>query len=725
MNYKREILPLDNSGTFLYATHFQEHSVGGEETRESCSAQFLVGHIDNLNELRDIGLSCTLPRPASAEAAKRQLKSARGQREHAPLQKSKAFSKHLIRNAESFERAARFAMQDALHVPRTVQTSRNGLIVLGFEIKPEIEDLSKPYTGLLRGIEANTGKILWEATRKSPHSKVLSNYLSVSTDGQAFVTCIQNKYNNTLNHECRLSERAETISILRDDTDFPAASVYPLNGRWVVLSNSETKISIFSRNSEVLEAQFKLPKGCFAWGGCVAIDKPMLALPGPSGLIAIVNLENGDTRRYFPHRGAARNDFAKVALSDCGSYLVSRIYGKPKLVLTRLADGASWYLVDLNDNRYDGQIDSGDAFSNHITAGFAFIGNRLLVGDGVKPREIALDEPLDVATMFVSEQGKPGARVPIKFPVKASFDQYLKAASLEPMATQLAVYYSPAVRIKTKKSKRSGWRMPGKKGAPELGASRFGGWPDLPSDVKWPRWNDRPMAFLAQINLEEAVKSQPSLRLPHTGLLLFFLGCTEETYGNDAIGKECYISDVMVGIEPDALAGWKVIYVSVDRPLQRLVCSESPLPDCYKPCDLKFVKGGNPFPDENTIAYQNLPFNDEQRENYNELLELIAPEDEEWVDQLMGYPNLIQETSPEVMCELGSRGMDPYKCPEPTAPEYGDIMSKSAEWGLLLQLTSHSDAEYFWGDVGNVYFYGKRAEMEKGDFSGVWVNFEN
>ncbi len=36
-----------------------------------------------------------------------------------------------------------------------------------------------------------------------------------------------------------------------------------------------------------------------------------------------------------------------------------------------------------------------------------------------------------------------------------------------------------------------------------IGASKFGGAPDVLADFEWPMWNEKPLGFLAQINLEE------------------------------------------------------------------------------------------------------------------------------------------------------------------------------------------------------------------------------
>jgi uncharacterized protein YwqG len=37
----------------------------------------------------------------------------------------------------------------------------------------------------------------------------------------------------------------------------------------------------------------------------------------------------------------------------------------------------------------------------------------------------------------------------------------------------------------------------------KLGDSKFGGTPDLPSSLNWPKFNNMPMVFFGQINLEQ------------------------------------------------------------------------------------------------------------------------------------------------------------------------------------------------------------------------------
>ncbi len=55
-----------------------------------------------------------------------------------------------------------------------------------------------------------------------------------------------------------------------------------------------------------------------------------------------------------------------------------------------------------------------------------------------------------------------------------------------------------------------------------LGASRFGGVPDLPPGVTWPERDGVPMEFIAQIRLADVAAAAADPRLPAQGSLLFF-----------------------------------------------------------------------------------------------------------------------------------------------------------------------------------------------------------
>lgn len=73
-----------------------------------------------------------------------------------------------------------------------------------------------------------------------------------------------------------------------------------------------------------------------------------------------------------------------------------------------------------------------------------------------------------------------------------------------------------------------------------VGQSRYGGQPDVPADFIWPRYTgkdyeglvaERPLSFMAQINLAEAAEFDKDGLLPKKGLLSFFYELQTEAWG--------------------------------------------------------------------------------------------------------------------------------------------------------------------------------------------------
>jgi uncharacterized protein YwqG len=55
------------------------------------------------------------------------------------------------------------------------------------------------------------------------------------------------------------------------------------------------------------------------------------------------------------------------------------------------------------------------------------------------------------------------------------------------------------------------------------GQSKLGGQPDLPKNIEWPNFNDKPMIFLGQINFAEFKELDIEDILPDTGLVYYFI----------------------------------------------------------------------------------------------------------------------------------------------------------------------------------------------------------
>ncbi|WTK84008.1 YwqG family protein [Kribbella sp. NBC_01510] len=67
-----------------------------------------------------------------------------------------------------------------------------------------------------------------------------------------------------------------------------------------------------------------------------------------------------------------------------------------------------------------------------------------------------------------------------------------------------------------------------------LAASRLGGAPDLPPAITWPRNDDEPLSFIAQVNLADVAAYDSEGVLPRAGLLSFFYDAvTQDAWGFD------------------------------------------------------------------------------------------------------------------------------------------------------------------------------------------------
>jgi len=79
-----------------------------------------------------------------------------------------------------------------------------------------------------------------------------------------------------------------------------------------------------------------------------------------------------------------------------------------------------------------------------------------------------------------------------------------------------------------------------------VGASKFGGAPDVPADFEWPMWNDKPLGFLAQINLEEVAPFDVEGLLPKSGLLSFFFNWIDWGGTGEDLGRVVWINEATV-----------------------------------------------------------------------------------------------------------------------------------------------------------------------------------
>jgi len=257
-----------------------------------------------------------------------------------------------------------------------------------------------------------------------------------------------------------------------------------------------------------------------------------------------------------------------------------------------------------------------------------------------------------------------------------------------------------AINISTKKSKSI-----------KIGQSKLGGKPHLPKNFEWPFVKDinlegeeqnRPLSFLAQIDLEEAKKYDLDNLLPKSGFLYFF-------YDLDAMPW---------GYDPKEKGFAKVVFLDVPR--NELCVTNFP-----KDLDKEY------YVPEKRISFErenNLPNFDEYSETFDKTADVddfeaelektgVCQEKEpSECFKLLGYADLIQGSILKE-CEMVSRNIYCGGSVELDEKTSKDIEQKASDWILLAQFGSFSDDVMF-GDCGCLYFYIRKQDL-------IDLKFEN
>ncbi|MGA9520048.1 MAG: YwqG family protein [Myxococcaceae bacterium] len=233
------------------------------------------------------------------------------------------------------------------------------------------------------------------------------------------------------------------------------------------------------------------------------------------------------------------------------------------------------------------------------------------------------------------------------------------------------------------------------------GASRLGGLPDVPAGFEWPHRGDRPLQFLAQLDLEAIRQVGPDPSLPSSGSLLFFY---------DAVSEP-------TGFLPEDRDGWRVLLVGADD-LQRARAPE----DLHVfPAHALTLRARQALPDSWDDAFP-LPLNtmgDEEILEWEALRSRIGST-AEVRHHLLGWPDLIQGDM-KLTCQLASAGVRLRGPMDYRTPQAYALSSGAADWRLLLQLDSDEQLDWTWATSGRLYFWIRDQDLRSGDFSGTWA----
>ena len=240
--------------------------------------------------------------------------------------------------------------------------------------------------------------------------------------------------------------------------------------------------------------------------------------------------------------------------------------------------------------------------------------------------------------------------------------------------------------------------------------SKIGGKPYLPKDFVWPYYQELPLSFLAQFNLEEVSSLDKDKLLPSKGMLYFFYELETEEWGYHPESKGCA----------------KVFYFE-DTSNFELIDFPKDMEDYYKIPEFKVTFKSNISLPSYENFYLLLKEDDAFKKHDISFNDFIPLYDEIFIPdnnytKLLGYPEVIQNPMEEE-CEAVTRGFDMGGIESYPKQYQKEIRSASKDWILLFQMDTveTSDYELMFGDSGHIYFWIKKEDLANKSFENIWL----
>ena len=188
-----------------------------------------------------------------------------------------------------------------------------------------------------------------------------------------------------------------------------------------------------------------------------------------------------------------------------------------------------------------------------------------------------------------------------------------------------------------------------------LNKSKIGGRPYLPKDFVWPYYQELPLSFLAQINLEEVKALDKDNLLPDKGMLYFFYELETQEWGYSPQDKGCakvfYFEDTsnfeLIDFPEDMEDYYKIPEFKVNFKSNISLPSYEDFDNLNE--DEKILEKYKTH--KNFKDFEDKLF-DEYSEIYDEYMESIESH-----TKLLGYPDIIQN-SMEEECAAVTRGFN-------------------------------------------------------------------
>ena len=253
-----------------------------------------------------------------------------------------------------------------------------------------------------------------------------------------------------------------------------------------------------------------------------------------------------------------------------------------------------------------------------------------------------------------------------------------------------------------------------------INKSKIGGKPYLPKDFVWPYYQELPLSFLAQINLEEVNSFDKDKLLPSTGMLYFFYELETEEWGYELKNKGCS----------------KVLYFEDTSNFELIDFPKDMKGYCQVPEFKVNFKSNISYPsyenfeklNENDVLlekYETFEGYDELNDNF---FDNYCDFYEEYMDsleshtKLLGYPDVVQNAMEEECVEV-TRDFDMEAVKASPKKYREEVIKDSKDWILLFQMDTvkTSDYELMFGDSGHIYFWIKKEDLKNKNFDNIWL----
>lgn len=283
--------------------------------------------------------------------------------------------------------------------------------------------------------------------------------------------------------------------------------------------------------------------------------------------------------------------------------------------------------------------------------------------------------------------------------------------------------------------------------------SRIGGAPALPAGIDWPRYEGRPMSFIAQVDLATLPASLVDDGFPSEGLLLFFCDTVRGAWVSDFNDAGGFIVIHLPDAGSVADAAWPADLPEAAR---------------FHPVAL-YAEETTLLPASDAVIVEDLGWSQEQEEAYSELLGRLEEQSsaeerrvsaamKAWARQVQqerpvakpgswltrafarfsgarapwagraafervlvgGYPDQIQNDM-ALDCALITGRMPLADGAAREDPRLPAVRQEAREWRLLLQVPGAPPTGMSWGDCGCLYYWIREEDLRARRFGRAWI----